>query len=126
MDERLFLNKLFGNKRLVTILLFSGSKHGWQNKDFHQRCDKKRPTITLFKVKDGDCIGGFTNAKWSSDNNIEYDKTSMLFNLTQQRHFPNKQTSYAIGCYDNKGPYFTGDGEEELAAGNGKCTSFAN
>jgi hypothetical protein len=32
------------------------------NKDFHSRCDKKGPTISLFKVKKGDCIGGFTNA----------------------------------------------------------------
>ncbi len=29
MEERLFLNKLFGNKRLLTILLFCGSINGW-------------------------------------------------------------------------------------------------
>jgi len=61
-EEKLFLHKLLGNKRFVTILLFSGSIHGWRAKDFHSRCDKKGSTISLFKVKDGDCIGGFTNA----------------------------------------------------------------
>jgi hypothetical protein len=62
MEEKLYLHKLLGNKQLVTILLFSGSIHGWMGKDFHSRCDNKGSTISLFKVKDGDCIGGFTNA----------------------------------------------------------------
>jgi hypothetical protein len=43
-------------------LLFRGSIHGWNFKDFHSRCDGQGPTISLFKVKDGDCIGGYTSA----------------------------------------------------------------
>ncbi len=61
-QQKLYLLQLLGNKKLVTALLFRGSEHGWNNKDFHSRCDKKGPTISLFKIKDGDCIGGFTNA----------------------------------------------------------------
>jgi hypothetical protein len=61
-QQKEYLIKLLGNKMLVTVLLFRGSKHGWYPKDFHSRCDKKGPTISLFKVKDGDCIGGFTKA----------------------------------------------------------------
>jgi hypothetical protein len=60
--EKEFLLKLLGKKQLVTILLYSGSIHGWDPKDFHSRSDGKRPTISLFKVKDGDCIGGYTDA----------------------------------------------------------------
>jgi hypothetical protein len=60
--QKEYLYKLLGNRRLVTILLFCGSIHGWKNEDFHSRCDKKGPTITLMRVRDGDCIGGFTNA----------------------------------------------------------------
>ena len=59
-----YLNQLLGNKRLVTYLLFRGSEHGWNYKDFHSRRYKKFPTISLFKIKDGDCIGGFTTAQW--------------------------------------------------------------
>lgn len=29
-------------------LLWRGSSHGWLRKDFHDRCDSKGPTITLF------------------------------------------------------------------------------
>jgi hypothetical protein len=56
------LYELLGNKGILTALLFRGSEHGWKWKDFHSRCEKKGPTISLFKVKGGDCIGGFTTA----------------------------------------------------------------
>jgi hypothetical protein len=62
LKEKKFLLKLLRNKRLLTTLLYSGSIHGWMVKEFHSRCDGKGPTISLFKVKDGDCIGGYTSA----------------------------------------------------------------
>jgi hypothetical protein len=59
-EEKIYLYKLLGNKRLVTILLYRGTVNGWMKKDFHYYCDNKSPTISLFKVKEGDCVGGFT------------------------------------------------------------------
>jgi hypothetical protein len=61
-QQKQYLVQLLGNKALVTVLLFRGSEHGWEAKHFHKYCDKKGPTISLFKIKDGDCIGGFTKA----------------------------------------------------------------
>jgi hypothetical protein len=58
--QKLYLYILLGNKKLVTTLLYRGSDHGWKYIDFHSRCDNKGPTISLFKVEEGDCIGGFT------------------------------------------------------------------
>jgi nitrite reductase/ring-hydroxylating ferredoxin subunit len=87
-QQREFLHKLLGNKQLVTILLYSGSIHGWMAKDFHSRCDNKGPTISLFKIKDGDCVGGYTTASWSFKNKWLGDSEAMLFNLTCCRHFP--------------------------------------
>ena len=60
--EKEYLLKLLGNKRFVTYMLYRGSDHGWMWNNFHSRCDKKGPTISLFKVKDGDVIGGYTKA----------------------------------------------------------------
>ena len=57
-------------------------------KDFHKRCDNKGPTISLFKIKDGDCIGGYTKAKWTSQEVYLADSEAMLFNLSSCRHFP--------------------------------------
>jgi predicted RNase H-like nuclease (RuvC/YqgF family) len=61
-QQKEFLLKILGNKLLITTLLYSGSIHGWNYIDFHSRSDNKGPTISLFKIKDGDCIGGYTNA----------------------------------------------------------------
>jgi hypothetical protein len=62
VKEKRFLQKLLKLKQLDTNILYRGSDHGWTFKDFHDRCDKKGPKICLFRVKDGDCIGGYTAA----------------------------------------------------------------
>ena len=44
-------------------MLYRGSRDGFTYKAFHDRCDGKGPTISLFKLKhNGDCIGGYTSA----------------------------------------------------------------
>jgi hypothetical protein len=60
--QKEYLLKLLGNKKYVTYMLYRGSEHGWKCKDFHSRCDDKEPTISLFKIKDGDIIGGYSKA----------------------------------------------------------------
>ena len=58
--DKKYLFKLLGN--YSTTLLYNGSAHGWKGKDFHSRCDNKGPTISLYKIKDGDCVGGYTSS----------------------------------------------------------------
>jgi hypothetical protein len=133
-EEKEFLLKILGNKRLMTTLLFRGSIHGWKCKDFHSRCDNKGRTITLFKVKDGDCIGGYNKAQWSSpwSGHYESDNTAMLFNLSCCRLFPNKQRGEEIFCDSRCGPCFGGSSSGELDTmyepfnGDRKCSSRAN
>ncbi len=43
-----------------TVLEYRGSDHGWTADDFHERADNEDWTVSLFKILDGDCIGGFT------------------------------------------------------------------
>lgn len=52
------------------------------HKDFHSRSDNKGSTISLFKIKDGDCIGGFTKVNWQSEKKYDNDRDAFLFNLT--------------------------------------------
>ena len=128
--EKEYLLKLLGNKRFFTHLLLRASIHGWEYYDFHLRCDNKGPTISLFKVKDGDCIGGYTNAQWSCASKYVGDSHAMLFNLSKESHFPNKRTGKEIYCHRNFGPCFSG-GISELSAldepfnGDNKCISKA-
>ena len=61
--EKKFLRKILGDRAFKTTMVYRGSIHGFKAKDFHDQCDRKGPTISLFKVKEnGDCIGGFTEA----------------------------------------------------------------
>jgi hypothetical protein len=60
-QERYFMHKLLLEfLPFDAILKFRASDHGWTEDDRKSRCYKIAPSITLFKVKDGDCIGGFT------------------------------------------------------------------
>ena len=53
------------------------------SKDFRSRCKGKAPTISLFKIKNGDCIGGYTSVEWTYVGIDGYadDNGAMLFNL---------------------------------------------
>ena len=54
-------------KKFKTKLSYRGSRDGWKAADFHRMSDGIRPSVSLFKVKDNEqCVGGFTNAEWSS------------------------------------------------------------
>ncbi len=57
-----FMHKFLNYKNISFYLYYRGSRDGWWAVDFHSRCDEKGPTLTLFQIKDGDCLGGFTNA----------------------------------------------------------------
>lgn len=129
------MDKLLGKKKCVTTILYRGSDHGMTPKEFHSRSDNRKATISLFKIKDGDCIGGITNAQWSSStlSKCVRDNDAFLFNLSRQRHFPSKQSGTDIWCQKDVGPCF-GSGEASELCTNSKklfnqengCQSSAN
>ncbi len=43
-------------------MLYRGSQDGWMGKDMHSRCDGKKATISLMKMENGGCIGGYTTS----------------------------------------------------------------
>lgn len=123
----MYLALLIGSK--PTTLIYNGTAHGWMIKDFRSRCLNKGPTIVLFKIKDGDCVGGYTAAKWTSDNQFVNDTDAVLFNLELERHFRNKGWGGELYSFDRYGPCF---GPSELVAfwepfnGNKSCASHVN
>ncbi len=85
-EEKSFLNKILKNwepcKKVFSVLLYRGSQDGWNYKNFHDRCDNKGPTITLFEVngKNKRC-GGYTSVNWDCSNTFKSDCNSFLFSL---------------------------------------------
>ena len=46
-DLKFIKQTMFRNRNVSFILFYSGSKDGWNAKDFHSRCDNKGPTMTF-------------------------------------------------------------------------------
>ena len=67
------------------------------------------------KIKNGDCVGGYTKASWSSEGIYKSDNDSMLFNLSSYRHFPSKNTGKDICSSGVIGFAFSGNGQPELS-----------
>ena len=88
-------------------LLYQGSRDGWSAKEFHERCNEKGSTVSLFKMDTGDVIGGFTSAQWkSSGGGFSPCEMACLFSLTNHTLFPVFDHTIAISCSDDEGPYF--------------------
>jgi hypothetical protein len=83
----------------------------------------------LFKIKDGECVGGYTvetrDWQWVSPDVKEY--TSRLFNLSLQYNYNHSGKSFEMS--GEKGPCFYDGSLHELSAvvepfnGEGNCIS---
>ena len=70
------------DKRYRSELLFSGSEDNFSASKFHEKCDKKGPTLTLIKSTLGHIFGGYTSADWVSEIKYTIDPHSFLFSVT--------------------------------------------
>ena len=89
-------------------LLYSGNKDGSSSKIFHEKCDGKGPTITLYKNEKGNIFGAYSSISWSSDKGIINDSKSFIFTLTNIYNISPKILEKML-CTEhdlNKGPSF--------------------
>ncbi len=86
----MFLINTLRGKFFETTLLYQSRSFYFNAKEFHSLCDNKGPTITLVMLYDGQVVGGFTNADWTSPDEDVFvkDSKAVLFNLTAQTSFP--------------------------------------
>ena len=82
--EKAMMKEIFQNRNLVTTLKYRGSEHGWNANDFYSRAFNKGAKLLLMKIKDGPCIGGFTQAQWMQGQDLISisDSSAIIFNLT--------------------------------------------
>ena len=45
------------------LLCYNASSHGWANKIFHQKCDRKSDTVTIIR-KGSYVFGGYADVPW--------------------------------------------------------------
>ena len=106
------INNLFFN------LIYRATEDGDKASDFHNKCDKIGPNITLVKTKKGYIFGGFTFKNWEHmARDIDINKPNLGsairdshafgFNVSNQKIYNNqKPNEFAIWCNRNFGPTF--------------------
>ena len=94
------------DKNLKTELLYRLSRDGEQISKFHELCDEKGPTLTLFQTNDE--IGGiYTPLSWDTKSRDKFDNETFIFNLTKNEKYSkasNKKVR-SIYCSEEHGPW---------------------
>ena len=96
------------NLKMKAELLYRLSRDGKEYQTFHNLCDNKGTTLTIFKLNDGNILGGYTTKDWDNCKNWKQDQNAFLFSLNENvKCITNSNSSYnAIYCNHDRGPYF--------------------
>jgi hypothetical protein len=73
---------------------------------FHELCDDKGPTITIFKSKAERIFGGFTQQTWDSKSDYKKDEKSFIYSIDRKQIYRVKNAQKAIFCGSSVGPNF--------------------
>ena len=112
--EKEFINKLLEWTNSKSLeLLYRKSKNGTQPEKFHNLCDNKGPTITLFKNEKGNIFGGYASISWKSNGGSQSAPDSFIFTLTNIHNtepikFPSKNDKLELYHNSSYGPCFGG------------------
>jgi hypothetical protein len=124
----------FNQKRIV--LLYRGSRDGFDGQAFHRRCDGNPRTITIIETDRGYIFGGYTPIAWESTTAYKPDPSlqSFLFTVknpsnTAPRRFALKseRAQSGIYCRADYGPTFGGGHDFCVGVlGNSSAPNYSN
>ena len=92
-------------KKIKAELLYRLSENGESYSTFHELCDNKGPTLTLFHVKDGNIVGIYTPLSWDSNSNWKNDNDTFIFNLNKEKKYKKIISDHSAYCNSTYGPY---------------------
>ncbi len=98
-------------------LIYKGSRDGFENSDFHAKCDGKLNTLTVIRTESGNIFGGFTKKEWNSAGKSYADPWAFIFSLINKDAnpfkavFSNNSNSHSIVCDADYGPAFGSNGK---------------
>jgi len=95
-------------KKIKAELLYRLSENGESSSTFHELCDNKGPTLTLFHVNDGNIVGIYTPLSWDSKSGWKNDNDTFIFNLNKEKKYKKIKSDCSAYCYNSYGP-FTAD-----------------
>ena len=94
-------------KKIKAELLYRLSDNGDNKSTFHELCDNKGPTLTLFHINDGNIIGIYTPLSWESSSKGYWkkDMDTFIFNLNKNKIYKKIKDELSIYCDNSFGPY---------------------
>ena len=103
MDLKKWINP---NKNIRAELLYRLSENGDKFETFHELCDKKGPTLTLFHIKENDYkVGIYTPLSWDKKVQYKGDMETFLFNLNKEEKYKKVKPEVSIfDCTSDNGP----------------------
>ena len=102
------------NMKIRANLLYKLSRDGPEISTFHDLCDNKGPTLTLFHLKIGDKIGFYVDDSFDSSSGWKQNIFNFMFNLNQNQIY--RKTFFdpnSFCCKRNCGPSVNGLGCNE-------------
>ena len=93
------------SRKIKAELLYRLSENGDKFSTFHELCDNKGPTLTLFHVNDGNKVGIYTPLSWDSTSNWKNDMETFIFNLNKNKKYKKLKSDCSAYCSTSYGPY---------------------
>ena len=99
-------------KKIQAELLYRLSENGDKYSTFHELCDNKGSTLTLFHVNDGNIVGIYTPLSWNSTSQWKNDNDTFIFNLNKEKKYKKIKSDSSTYCNNTYGPHAYGFGCE--------------
>jgi len=93
------------SKKLKAELLYRLSENGDNKSTFHELCDNKGPTLTLFHVNDENIVSIYSTLSWDSISYWKKDMDTFIFNLNKNQKYKKLKNDYSIYCDILCGPF---------------------
>ena len=115
--NRLLKSWINPNKKIEAELLYRLSRDGETTSKFHELCDNKGPTLTLFYINNGNIVGIYTPLSFDINSSWKRDNDTFIFNLNKNQKYKKKIIDNSIYCNESFGPFtywFGTDGSETI------------
>lgn len=90
-------------------MLYKASRDGWENEDFHKRCDDKGSTLTIIRSSVGKIFGGYASKSWKSPplgGMAKKDPNAFIFSIDHKTVYRPTDPDKALYFNKNRGPVF--------------------
>jgi len=98
--------KNLNSKKLKLKLIYKATRDGDTPENFHLKCDGISPTISIFKTKDNNIFGGYTDKNWDNKSSDLICNNAFLFSFDKMKIYPGKNGGM-IYCSRKHGPWFS-------------------